>query len=181
MIDPKSLRNCDCHETQKVERNGHTASCNFNHRKAERQKSKPVKERKPIAKVGKNNLSKCSDGSRVAQVTINSMRSICYDQMQSYGHTFNCEGCGVSLYEPSHAHIIPQARCKQLGKTELIWNPENIFFACHTCNAIAENVSSPAITKLRNYPRIKAFLELYDFQRFTKLPDYSIANEPHIL
>lgn len=170
---------CSCQlEGKPLERNGHTASCNFNHRKAERQKSKLVKDRKPIAKVGNKNMFKCSDGESVTQAQINYRLNKAYDEAEY--DCFYCHGCGAHPAD-AHAHIIPKARCKQLNKTQLIWDERNFFPACNKCNTIAENVSSPAIMNLNNYQRIKAWLQLMDFERFTKLPDYSIANEPHIL
>lgn len=171
--------NCQClAEGKPLERNGHTASCNREQRKLERESLKPPKTKKPIDKVGKKNTFECSDGERVTQAQINYRLDKAYDEAEY--DCFYCYGCGCYPAD-GHAHIVPKARCKQLNKTELIWLKVNFFPACNKCNSICENVSSPAIMQLNNYQIIKHVLELFDFERFTKLPDYSIANEPHIL
>jgi 5-methylcytosine-specific restriction endonuclease McrA len=79
-----------------------------------------------------------------------------------------CEGC--NLRADATAHIVPKARAKSLHKTELIWTKENVFRACHRCNSIAENVSSPEILTLNNIEEIKRVLLKYDEERYNKLP-----------
>lgn len=48
------LMNCDCQPFDIKERNGHSASCNREQRKAEKEALKPVKKQKPIKKVSEN-------------------------------------------------------------------------------------------------------------------------------
>lgn len=157
--------NCACGKIVENPDTGLCGSCARAERKALEAASKPPKEKKPIKKVGTKNTFLCSDGTRVTQAEINRRRNLCYDMIDLL--VDRCEGCGNK--SQGHAHIIPQARSKQLNKTELIWDFENIFPSCHNCNSIAENVSSIGITKLKNYPRIKAFLELHDRERFEKI------------
>jgi len=47
------MESCDCHEFGKIleGRTGHTASCNYSRRKAEKAAAKPPKEKKPIKKT----------------------------------------------------------------------------------------------------------------------------------
>lgn len=113
------------------------------------------------------NKSFDSEGNAYTQRDIDRKRSEAYRAKYESNPVFWCESCGQRAQ--CSAHIIPQARCKKLGKTELIWNPDNFFPACFKCNDIAENVSSEAITKLRNYQRIKEFLQKYDPERASKL------------
>lgn len=153
-------------------------------RKAETNALKEPKKLKPIKKVGTKQLFECSDGMKVTQQEIKTLLFYCYEKMLradigNRATLFHCEGCGNFSHPIYHAHIVPQARCKQLRKTELIWNSQNIFFSCNTCNSIAENVSSQSFTKLLNFERLKAYLELHDPERASKI-SYS-QHEPHIL
>ncbi len=114
------------------------------------------------------NKYRCSNGEMVTQGVINTRRSKAYKSIYEDQPIQTCQGCQQNRAMCS-AHIIPQARCKQLGLTELIWSAENIFPACHFCNQACENPSSEAITKLKNFERIKEVIQKYDPQRATKL------------
>ena len=174
--------NCNClSEGKALERNGHTSSCNRLTRKIQSEANKPPKQKKAIAKVGKNNTFECSDGTKVTQADINSLRDKMYNIADAVNHHTRqvCSGCHIE-FATCHAHIIAQARCKVLRKTELIWDKNNIFNSCFDCNAIAENISSPAIMQLKNYQRIKEFMIEMDYERATKLPDFKLT-EPHAI
>lgn len=81
----------------------------------------------------------CSDGSRVTQKVIDDRYS---DQLRSmYADMIGvppCSACG----KPSHDtdHTIARARCKELHKTELIWDRNNMPRSCRQCHAEWENV-----------------------------------------
>ncbi|MCH7724438.1 MAG: hypothetical protein IIC76_14035 [Bacteroidetes bacterium] len=51
-----------------------------------------------------------------------------------------CQGCGRSDKPLSHSHIISQKRCKEIGKTELIWDKDNIEIECFGNNNDCHNV-----------------------------------------
>jgi hypothetical protein len=108
-----------------------------------------------------------STGERVTQSQIDRKLKVAYEYFEHAVGDEYCFGCGGQAQ--GHAHIVPKARCKQLRKTELIWSVENFFPACHNCNTIAENVSSEAITRLKNFSYIKEYLRVNDYERFTKL------------
>lgn len=114
------------------------------------------------------NKYRCSNGEMVTQGVINTRRSKAYKKLYEDDPYPLCQGCHCVRSQGS-AHIIPQSICKQLGLTELIWSAENIFPACISCNQKAENVSSEAITTLKNFERIKEVIEKYDTERFNKL------------
>lgn len=113
------------------------------------------------------NYYNCSDGSKVSQATIDKRRSAAYRELYEGEPHPSCAGCGRPAQ--ASAHILPQARAKQLGLTELCWSAENIFPSCNSCNAKAENISSPEILTLFNYETIKTILEKYDPERAAKL------------
>ena len=113
------------------------------------------------------NYYKTSTGEKVSQSTINKRRSDAYREMYEGEPHPVCAGCNKPA--EASAHIIPQARAKQLGLAELCWSKENIFPSCNSCNAKAENISSTEITKLLNYDTIRDVIIRYDPQRATKL------------
>lgn len=105
----------------------------------------------------------CSNGERVSQVTINNRRQ------KRYSEHFEldcCAGCGGPA--TCRAHIIAQARCKVLHKTELIWNPENWFLSCNACNSAIESYKSDACYKLFNYNQCLEVLKKYDQEMYLK-------------
>lgn len=80
----------------------------------------------------KSNTFACSDGTRVTQDQIDRRRSEAYKNKYPV-QELTCHCCWKRQAQGS-AHLIPQARCKNLGKTELIWHPRNIVPACIHCN-----------------------------------------------
>lgn len=114
----------------------------------------------------------CSSGERVSEATVQKRLSEAYRGFYLFEPIGSCEGCG----EPATctAHIVPKAICKQLGKTEMIWNPFNWFRSCYRCNAIAENVSSDEIKTLLNYNQILEVTKVLDPQRYQKLNDNNL-------
>lgn len=114
-------------------------------------------------------ISYCSITDKFyTESTIKANLSRAYKEHYLFEPSGACEGCGKPA--TCTAHILPKARCKTLGLTSLIWQPENWFRSCYSCNSIAENVSSEAITELKNYDRIKQVLQRYDPERASKLP-----------
>jgi hypothetical protein len=121
----------------------------------------------PIRKVSLTNTSLCSNGERVTNVEIKKRLTAAYRLFDANNPSNYCQGCGAP--RNGHAHILPKAVCKHLGKTELIWDINNLFWACSDCNTIAENPASEAITRLLNYQQIKEYLQEHDPSRATKL------------
>jgi hypothetical protein len=109
---------------------------------------------------------KCSDGSQVSQATIDKRRSDAYKKRYADGSGSVCLGCGAR--SEGSAHIIPQARCKQLHRTELIWSEENFFPACHACNAAIENPKGDKWKKLLNLFDCLYVIEKYDNELYSK-------------
>lgn len=160
---------CDCIESGKPLEGttGHSASCNYARRRAEKQALKPVKAPKPIAKVGNSNTFECSDGSKIKQIGINQMRSQAYILLESVRTDLDiCEGCGGQA--TCHAHIIAQSRCKVINKTELIWYLDNIFPSCFECNAAIENPKGHAWKSLKNAQKCLDFIKIHDTELYQK-------------
>lgn len=112
------------------------------------------------------NKYECSNGEKVTQRMIDRNRSEAYRKEHEENPTYWCEGCGQLAQ--CHAHIIPQARCKSIRKTELIWDPKNWFQSCFKCNSAIENPKGEAWKKLKNIDRCIQFIYDHDPELFFK-------------
>lgn len=144
----------------------------------ERQREKQKQPRKTISKNPKDwgNTFLCSDGTRVRQEEINFMLKMSY-KLKYPEKLYACEGCGL-YFTAHHAHIIPQARCKKIGKTELIWDVDNFFRADHECNSAIENPKGNEWKRLLNIEHCLSFIKLHDPELYTKF-ELSAANQEH--
>lgn len=166
---------CDCGNfSRDVVNGGPCSSCERQQRKEwdraakdqeKRQKalSAPKIKRTAIKKQGNNNTFLCSDGSRVTQGRIDELLRRHYSL---YKRLSVCEGCRRAA--TSHAHIIPQARCKAIGKTELIWNRDNWFYGCFECNAAIENPKGQEWKDLLNIEKCLEFIKVHDKELYAK-------------
>lgn len=161
------------------ERTGYCASCGRAMRKAEQQafkdsqkaiaKARQAKEKNQpvkIKKVGDSNTWLCSDGERVNQTQINAYRQKAYDQKRQVCNSLQCAGCGDLAV--CFAHIIPQARCKQIGRSELIWALGNFFPSCFNCNSAIENPKGQKWKELANIEECLDFIEKNDPELYQK-------------
>ena len=84
-----------------------------------------------------------------------------------------CEGCGRGDKPLSHSHTISQKRCKQLGKTELIWDAANIELECfgdkYCCHDKWERGTQVEKWYLDNYLRKLEYIKKHDPQQAIKL------------
>ena len=104
-----------------------------------------------------------STGERVSQQTIERRRSAAYKEYYGADRSRStCEETG--LPSEGSSHIISQKRCKQLRKTELIWNPENFFPALNSVNSRWENNDST----LKNYWKYMEVVKKYDPEGYNK-------------
>lgn len=107
-----------------------------------------------------------STGEAFTQSQIDRKRSEAYRAKHQDNPVLWCLGCGKVAN--CNAHIIPQARCKQLRKTELIWHWGNFFPSCFMCNSAIENPKGEAWKKLNNIETCLKFIELNDSELYAK-------------
>lgn len=107
-----------------------------------------------------------STGEQLTQRQIDLKRSWAYGNKHNDNPQYWCEGCGARAQ--CNAHIIPQARCKQLGKTELIWDWDNFFPACHSCNSAIENPKGEGWKNLKNIDYCLDFIKQHDHELYMK-------------
>lgn len=132
---------------------------------------------KPKAKISKNpkdwnNTFLCSDGTKVTQAEINVFRAEAYAQRYPV-QSATCHGCWKRKAQGS-AHVIAQARCKILGKTELIWDQRNFFPSCLQCNAAIESPNGKNWKALLNITECLEFIKQEDPELFTKFENAAI-------
>lgn len=109
-------------------------------------------------KIGTTNTWGCSSGKRVTQFEIIRYRDAAYNEKSKSVDMTVCEGCGGKGV--CWAHIIPQATCKNMGKTELIWHLRNIFRSCYNCNSAIENPSGSDWKSLKNIDECLSFIKV---------------------
>lgn len=137
------------------------------------------KAKKGISKNPKdwNNTFLCSDGTRVTQAQIDQKYS---GHRAKLRHRTICQGCGK---EPAvcNAHIIAKARCKKIGKTELIWNSDNMFQSCFKCNAAIETPKGHEWKRLKNIDTCIQFIYEHDKELYFKFEaqGWRATTEPH--
>lgn len=108
----------------------------------------------------------CSDGTKISQPEIDRRRAETYREL--YDSQFQpCWGCGGRAQ--GSAHIVPQAECKHIGKTEYCYHPLNIIPCCHQCNGILESYKGEKFKKLKCYDLILEVTEKIHPERYLKM------------
>lgn len=109
----------------------------------------------------------CSNGETVTQAEIDKRRSEAYRIKYQDNHCPIDEGFREQRAQCT-AHIIPQYRCKQLKKTELIWDIDNMFAATHESNRAIENPKGQEWKRLKNIQYCLNFIEKHDLELYAK-------------
>lgn len=110
------------------------------------------------------NYYNTSTGDRLTQRQINTRLTSSYKGMME---KYICEGCGSSR-AVDHDHTISQKRCKELHKTELIWDEQNIAFSCRTCHLDWEAYKSGKFSFHANCEKRMLYLRDHDPEGFRK-------------
>lgn len=106
------------------------------------------------------NTYKCSNGQKVTQAQIDRNYSKMLKEKHIGEFYFICSGCGGQAHDNSH--IISRQRCKEIGKTELIWDERNVVNACRECHHKWENFKSGEWRELKNYVPMLRYLQRND-------------------
>lgn len=138
--------------------------------------SDKIKKASQIKSVSSDKKYRCSDGTLVSQVEIKWRLSITTDKIKESRLPI-CQGLGKGGVPLSFSHTISQARCKELGKTELIWDEDNIEleeFQAPTSNpTAAHNIwevgSIEKKISLLNFERKLKYICIHDPQEYNKL------------
>lgn len=112
------------------------------------------------------NHSQTSTGERLTDAQIKTRYAASRKKKYEGSIAHRCEGCGQPA--TCSAHIIPQARLKQLHKAELIYDPRAYFASCYRCNAAIENPKGQEWKQLRNIQICLEFIEMHDPELYSK-------------
>ena len=83
-----------------------------------------------------------------------------------------CESCR-SRPAQDCSHTISQKRCKELHKTELIWDEDNWSWDCRTCHSEWESYKSGKNKQHHNYELRMAFIKKHDIEGYEKRLNFS--------
>lgn len=146
-------------------------------KKLEKARARQSEKKPSISKNPKDwkNTALCSDGERVTEGIIRQRYAT--SRRSKYGDqkVRKCQGCGTDC--TGNAHIIAKARCKAIGKTELIWDKRNYFPACSACNQAIENPNGKAWKSLMNIEPCLLFIKEHDLTLFAKFELSAINQE----
>ena len=119
---------------------------------------------KPETKKKRKITYKCSDGTRVTQDQIDRKRTKLYANMPTM------QRCAAypDLMANEHDHTISQFRCKQLGKTELIWDPDNVEFSSRIAHNEWESYRGKDFEDHQNVVRRMKYVKKHDPEGFEK-------------
>jgi hypothetical protein len=128
---------------------------------------------KPISSTAK---FRCSDGRLVSQVEVKRRYAETFDRIKIERSPV-CQGTGRNDYPLSFSHTISQDRCKQLGKTELIWDADNIeiegFHEPSSLPVAAHNIwevgSIEKKIMLLNFDRKLEYIKQHDTEGYNRL------------
>jgi len=112
-----------------------------------------------------------STGERLNQRQINSRLS---REKKGFIERYVCESCDISSRRIVHwSHTISQKRCKELHKTELIWDEGNGSWDCQEhCHIEWESYKSGVFQEHFNMVRRMAFIAQHDLEGFKKRLNY---------
>lgn len=138
---------------------------------------RPYSKEQSLKGTSKKIRYRCSDGTMVTQDTIDRKRREVYRTMMERSR------CSAYPWEMAndHDHTISQARCKKLGKTELIWDTNNIELTCREAHKEWESYRSGIFETHDNIIRRMLYVKKHDPENFEKryqcLSNYRIMKE----
>lgn len=144
---------------------------------SERSQGKDKKKKsKSLSSVSTKNRYRCSDGTLVSQVEINRNLRQVYKFIDSSRERC-CQGCNNYTKPLSHSHIISVARCKELGKAELIYDEDNLEIECFgapssnptECHNIWESGDLEIKKSLLNFNRKLQYIKINDPETYRKI------------
>lgn len=129
------------------------------------------KKKYRIKKISDSTRYHCSDGTMVSQAEITANYRATQEHIVNTRNGV-CQGTGRTDLPLSFSHIISRARCKQLGKVELIWDEANI-----ELESMGENISAHYIwehgdleskKRLLNFAKKFSYIQKHDPETYRK-------------
>lgn len=163
---------------------GRTSFCSGHNkmiRDIARDLSKPVKQPKPLRRMPVQKISekhvriteRLHDVYEAMDEEERSKNGGCYIVCQAYPREYNDHNAIID-----HSHTISRARCKQLGKPELIYDPANIEHCSRQAHTEWDNYS-PEIVKHANFQKRMDYIKQYDMHDYERrMAIWAAANRP---
>jgi hypothetical protein len=131
-----------------------------------------MKGKKP-ARNHKVSEAYTSTGERISQATIEKRYAEAKTKKWA-GATHNgpCEACGEPGNDPDHT--VSRARCKELHKAELIYDPDNFPWSCRRCHKQWESYKSGEWVGHRNMAQRLTYLKEHDPEGYTKRVEFTV-------
>ena len=137
-----------------------------------------LKKKFSIKAISNKPKYRCSDGSLVSEVQIKRKYAEICDTIMLEREPI-CEGCGRSNRPLSRSHTISRPDCKNLGKSELIWDESNIELECYeergsnpvACHNIFEDGTFEQKSQLLNWKRKVAIIKEHDPEGYGRIPE----------
>ena len=105
-----------------------------------------------------------SNGLTVTQNQIETKLKKTYQNMPLL---WTCECCGEQRAQ-DHDHTISRARCKSIGKTELIWDENNVSQSCRECHRDWESYRNGRFEDHQNVKKRMLYVKRHDLENFEK-------------
>ena len=126
---------------------------------------KKAKKQSAIPKVSRTPKFECSNGEKINQGQINDRLHTAYRLHKPAD--LLCQCCGELLAD-DHDHTISQARCKNLHKTQLIWDYNNWSYSCRTCHMEWESYAGGDFEDHKNVVERMLYIKKHDPEGFQK-------------
>jgi hypothetical protein len=105
--------------------------------------------------------SKTSTGELLTDQTIKRRYSQAIKEKHQDSPIKICQGCGIRKAEHND-HTISQKRCKQIHKSELIYDPDNFVDSCPICHNQWESYKSGEYLDHNNAAERMLFMKQHD-------------------
>lgn len=110
------------------------------------------------------NTYKTSSGDSLTESQIRKKYTL---MTKSWLVKYICECCMInSTNDPDHT--ISRKRCKDLHKTELIWDEANISWSCRTCHLQHESYKNGIFSYHKNAYKRMLYIAMHDNEGFIK-------------
>ena len=109
----------------------------------------------------------CSDGARVSEAQIKAHYTHALHKKHA-GNPHPICGCGCGEKAVDNDHTIAKARCKEIHKAELIWDPENFESSCRKSHREWENMKGGEWILHANVEKRLRYLKEHDPEGFKK-------------
>lgn len=118
------------------------------------------------------NLYFTSTGERISEATIRHRYSVSIREKHVGYSSFTCQAC-LKAQAVHNDHTISRARCKELHKAELIYNPGNFEDSCANCHSEWETFKSGKWMDHKNVEKRLLFMKKHDPDGYNRRMEFT--------